>query len=200
MDRQDNLNNTALYNNTLSVCAQERKATVSAMENLEALRVSPDNKAGLGFVYHIIKLRALEELHVDLRTYHPAQAALDYTKADAKESDVAEILFQHAKPLKSCPFNFQLPLMRLVFWNVNLYRCAETWLRVIRAISFKEIELSGCPWAGNLLVALAMMHPFLEKVKIHHDVNLDDVSKAPDKKGHDPDFYKALTNIPWRTR
>ena len=168
-----------LFNDSLALRAKDRKATVNSLHQLEALRTSPDNPAGIRYLTYLIRQYPLKELHVDLRTYTPNQNELDYNIEANRDLDVVQILFDHARPLKGCPFHYQLPLTKLKLWNVNLYLGTETWTKVIRAMSLEEVELSRCAWTGNFLIGLAKVQPRLEKVKIHYDRTLDVVEKAP---------------------
>lgn len=195
MDRQDNLRNLAIYNNTLNVRSAERKATVNAMDQLESLRISINSRSAARNVHHIIRRCALQELHVDLRTYQPPEANLDYRKASAKTHELVQLLFEHAAPLDKCPSKFRLPLRKLVLWNVNLYRSAETWQKVMIPLGLEELEISNCAWAGNLLANLGRKQPCLSKVKIYHNDELDVPDFAPANNKHGLWFHKSLTTF-----
>jgi hypothetical protein len=193
INRQDNLKNLALYNDILSTrAANERKATLDVLTELESLRICPDDKNGLRFTSHILKTRRLKEIHVDLRTYTPRQRDIDYNQPQAAESDVCKLLFQHTMPLHRCPIKHQLLLTRLILWKVNLYRSAETWFMVLRPMHLQELELEQCPWAGNLLAVLGRTQPVLTKVKVVHDISDDWPDRAPANKKHGLTFDKAL--------
>jgi hypothetical protein len=195
MDRQDELKNLQLYDNTLNVRGRERKDTIEALDQLVALRISPENAASLRHTYHILRKRPLEELHLDLRTYEPKQVLLDYNSPVAKDLDVVQILFQHASPLHACPRHYQLPLSRLVLWNVNLAQSSQTWHKVIQENVLGELEISNCAWPGKFFEGLARVQSLLKKVKVYHNDALDDQAKLSATKQERSSFTFGLQSF-----
>lgn len=67
MDRQNNLRNLQLYDDTLNVRGAERKVTLETLDKVVSLRISPENSVSLRYTQHILRKKPLEELHLGLR-------------------------------------------------------------------------------------------------------------------------------------
>ncbi|KIW04999.1 uncharacterized protein PV09_04158 [Verruconis gallopava] len=167
-DRQDTVKNIAIYQHTLSYSPQDTRDALDAMDNLEVLRISVDDSAGIRPVYLILKHHPIRDLHLDLRTYKPKLCG----KRSVAE-DVSQLVFKHMQPLTKCPVQLQLALTRLTLWHVDLENSHGSWLHCIRPMSLKEVELVQCPFVGHFLHHLADRHPCIHSVRIDHDEQLD---------------------------
>ncbi len=151
---QNTLRNLQFYQGSWLFNPAATTKAIKTIENVNHIRVTPNDYEGLKHIYLIFKNRRIAALHLDLRTFTPdANTARTGTPGPAADQVTAQ-LFAHLMPI----VERTLSLTQLTLWNVDLTARDGSWIRLLDHKILRKLELVRCPQTGRFLRGL-INHP-----------------------------------------